>query len=74
MWRWDQGRLLYFQFDVLRDIAKALTKFDNTDISACEDTFRNTLVSETGMPFLPTRLTTCFGSLAFWRRLMILIT
>lgn len=29
MWRWDQGRLLYFQFDVLRDIAKTLVKFDN---------------------------------------------
>lgn len=33
MWRWDQGRLLYFQFDVLRDIAKTLVKFDNADIS-----------------------------------------
>ena len=32
MWRWDQGRLLYFQFDVLRDIAKTLVKFDNADI------------------------------------------
>ena len=27
MWRWDQGRLLYFQFDVLRDIAKAFNKY-----------------------------------------------
>lgn len=53
MWRWDQGRLLYFQFDVLRDIAKTLVKFDNADISRCEELFRKTLVSETGMPFLP---------------------
>lgn len=37
MWRWDQGRLLYFQFDVLRDIAKTLVKFDNADISKCEN-------------------------------------
>lgn len=53
MWRWDQGRLLYFQFDVLRDIAKTLVKFDNADISKCENLFRQTLVTETGMPFLP---------------------
>ena len=44
MWRWDQGRLLYFQFDVLRDIAKTLVKFDNADISKCENLFRQTLV------------------------------
>lgn len=53
MWRWDQGRLLYFQFDVLREIAKVLVKFDNTDITQCKDLFRDTLVKETGMPFLP---------------------
>lgn len=53
MWRWDQGRLLYFQFDVLRDIAKTLVKFDKADIAKCGDLFRQTLVAETGMPFLP---------------------
>ncbi len=47
MWRWDQGRLLYFQFDVLKEIAKALVKFDNTDLSKCEDLFRNILVNDT---------------------------
>lgn len=57
MWRWDQGRLLYFQFDVLRDIAKTLVKFDNVDITKCEDLFRQTLVTETGMPFLPDHYT-----------------
>ncbi|NLC72334.1 MAG: HNH endonuclease [Ruminococcaceae bacterium] len=57
MWRWDQGRLLYFQYDVLKEIAKVLVKFDNADISACEQLFRNTLVSETGMPFLPVSYT-----------------
>lgn len=44
MWRWDQGRLLYFQFDVLRDIAKTLVKFDNADISKCENLFRQIVV------------------------------
>lgn len=57
MWRWDQGRLLYFQFDILRDIAKILVKFDNVDISRCEKLFRETLVRETGMPFLPDHYT-----------------
>ena len=44
MWRWDQGRLLYFQFDVLREITKVLVKFDGADISHCEKLFRDTLV------------------------------
>ncbi len=57
MWRWDQGRLLYFQFDVLKDIAKTLVKFDTTDISTCENLFRKTLEMETGMPFSPTHYT-----------------
>ena len=57
MWRWDQGRLLYFQFDVLREIAKVLIKFDNVEIVQCESLFRETLVNETGMPFLPTHYT-----------------
>ena len=57
MWRWDQGRLLYFQFDVLRNIAKSLVKFDGVDISKCEKLFRETLVKETGMPFLPNHYT-----------------
>lgn len=57
MWRWDQGRLLYFQFDVLKKIAKVLAKFDNADIKECEPLFRHTLVTETGMPFLPAHYT-----------------
>lgn len=57
MWRWDQGRLLYFQFDVLKEIAKVLVKFDNIDVSGCENLFRNTLVQQTGMPFLPENYT-----------------
>lgn len=57
MWRWDQGRLLYFQFDVLKEIAKVLMKFDNADVAQCESIFRNALVNDTGMPFLPTHYT-----------------
>ena len=57
MWRWDQGRLLYFQFDVLREIAKALVKFDNADITCCEAMFRKTLENDTDMPFSPAHYT-----------------
>ena len=57
MWRWDQGRLLYFQFDVLKAIAKTLVKFDNADISIIEPTFRQTLMDNTGMPFAPNHYT-----------------
>ncbi|MDL2259181.1 HNH endonuclease [Eubacteriales bacterium OttesenSCG-928-K08] len=57
MWRWDQGRLLYFQFDVLKSIASVLVKFDGVKISDCEDLFRETLTKETGMPFAPAHYT-----------------
>ncbi len=46
-------KALYFQFDTLKNIANTLVKFDHADISKCEDLFRQTLVAETGMPFLP---------------------
>lgn len=34
-----------------------MVKFDNVDITKCEDLFRQTLVTETGMPFLPDHYT-----------------
>ncbi|MDR1439879.1 MAG: hypothetical protein LBJ10_07695 [Clostridiales bacterium] len=53
MWRWDQGRLLYFQFNVLERIAAVLVKFDGVKIPDCEEIFRMALEQETGMPFAP---------------------
>ena len=53
MWRWDQGRLLYFQFDVLKGIATVLVKFDGAKITECEPVFRSTLMTAVGMPFAP---------------------
>ncbi|MCD8207193.1 MAG: hypothetical protein LUD72_04560 [Bacteroidales bacterium] len=53
MWRWDQGRLLYFQFNVLREMAGVLAEFDNNDIKECDNAFRECLERRTGMPFLP---------------------
>jgi hypothetical protein len=57
MWRWDQGRLLYFQFDVLKSIAGVLVKFDGVKIRDCESAFRKALINGTGMPFLPNSYT-----------------
>ena len=57
MWSWDQGRLLYFQFDVLKSIASVLVKFDNVDIRTCEALFRKELTNSTGMPFAPDHYT-----------------
>jgi hypothetical protein len=45
MWHWDQGRLSYFQFDALRQIAEfvVLNDFKATD--------RATVAAATGLPF-----------------------
>lgn len=53
-WRWDQGRLLYFQFNVLRLIAKSLIQLENTQINIKGiDPLREALENGTGMPFSP---------------------
>lgn len=53
VWRWDQGRLAYFQFDSLRSIARVLVELEKSLINASLDPLRNPLVSATGLPFLP---------------------
>jgi hypothetical protein len=57
MWRWDQGRLLYLQFDALKSIAEILVKFDGADIRACDPQLREALKNGTGLPFAPNRYT-----------------
>ena len=47
MWRWDQGRLDYFQFDELRKIARFAVAND------LRLTDRTALVSAVDLPFLP---------------------
>jgi len=47
MWRWDQGRMDYFQFDELRKIAKYATKHDLYQAQ------RGPLMAATGLPYLP---------------------
>lgn len=54
-WRWDQGRVLYFQYDVLKEIARVLVRFDGKNVNDTEiaTTFKEALQADTGMPFLP---------------------
>lgn len=54
-WHWDQGRVLYFQFDILREIAKVLVKFENRDINndSTNTELRLSLTEYVGMPFAP---------------------
>lgn len=54
-WRWDQGRILYFQFDVLKEIARVLVKYDDKNINdnqIAKDLKRD-LITSSGLPFLP---------------------
>lgn len=44
-WRWDQGRLLYFEYDVIRLMAKQLQTFDGRDIGKLETLFRSALMN-----------------------------
>lgn len=54
-WRWDQGRILYFQFDVLKEIARVLVKYAGKIINDAPvaEQLKNDLIASTGLPFLP---------------------
>ncbi|MDH3667010.1 MAG: HNH endonuclease [Paracoccaceae bacterium] len=47
MWRWDQGRLPYFQYDALRAVAKIAV---SEDLKAVD---KAVAIKATGLPFLP---------------------
>ena len=47
MWRWDQGRLSYFQFDSLKAMARLALAYDWKILE------KPIAVPETGLPFLP---------------------
>lgn len=51
-WRWDQGRLTYFNFNNLRIIANIIQQFNGIELNS-EDFIRNPLVNATGLPFSP---------------------
>jgi hypothetical protein len=52
-WRWDQGRLDYFRFDMIKRIAGVLCSLENIELAAHPDPLRANLVSNTGLPFAP---------------------
>jgi hypothetical protein len=53
-WRWDQGRLGYFQFENLKSIAHCLIKLEGVKINQKEfDPLRTELEAYTGLPFAP---------------------
>lgn len=57
VWRWDQGRLDYFQYDEIKQIAQALIAFDGQSLprGGDPDTLRLTLEQFSEKPFAPNR-------------------
>lgn len=54
IWRWDQGRLAYFHFENIRNIAKCLIALDGIELDVKgHDPLRIYLERQTGLPFLP---------------------
>ena len=54
IWRWDQGRLNYFQYNNLHLIVQAIIDLDGTTINVKDlDTLRYVLEKETNLPFSP---------------------
>lgn len=58
-WRWDQGRLEYFQFDEIQKVAKALSSVDGIELPRASevDTLRVALGQFSTSPFHPARYT-----------------
>lgn len=54
---WDQGRLLYFQFDQIVNIAQCLVSLDGIKFESGIDPLRIPLTKGTGLPFLPEHYT-----------------
>lgn len=52
-WRWDQGRLAYFQFENICSIAKVLKSLDGLALDTKNDLLRAPLEMNTGLPFAP---------------------
>ena len=52
-WRWDQGRLDYFQFENIVKIARVLCELDGVALVNSDDLLRQPLEQETGLPFAP---------------------
>lgn len=54
-WRWEQGRLDYFDFNNIKLIAQSLLNLEGIGINASSaSTFRSEIEKRTGLPYLPT--------------------
>lgn len=53
MWRWDQGRLEYFQFENLRLMARALHSLEGVDLRLTPDPLRVPMTQAVGLTFKP---------------------
>jgi len=52
-WRWDQGRLLYFDFNILKSMSSVLLTLEGVSLRDNLDPLRLPLESATNMPFAP---------------------
>lgn len=53
LWRWDQGRSNYFQFDSIMKIAPVLLQYNGADMRLVDSQFRKDIMEATGLPFAP---------------------
>lgn len=76
-WRWDQGRLTYFQYENLKAIAHTLRRLEGVEINQKDvDPLRGELESFTGLPLH--RIHIEFGEITkeylsahFWGRILM---
>lgn len=55
IWRWEQGRLDYFDFNHIKIVAQALLNLEGIELIANSSAiFRAEIESSTGLPYLPT--------------------
>ena len=54
-WRWDQGRLKYFQFENLKRISSCLVNLEGIEVG--DASLRESLSTQTGLPFSPANYT-----------------
>ena len=53
IWRWDQGRTTYFDYNKIVAISSVLLEFNGADMQTVDSAFRDRLTSVTGLPFAP---------------------
>lgn len=57
IWRWDQGRTIYFNFEAIENTAHVLLTYNGANMQTVDSAFRDDLVKSTNLPFAPQRYT-----------------